>query len=500
MGSREEQPLLAEAQDATLSLDEFEQAAQKAGKAPERTATEWEDPDDTAGLLDEDGAEPAHSVYKAEVEAQLVAEGGSPLDPREVMKQALLCGTLIGISIYESVFKIKAVRSAEFDLTSVMIMQSVVSIAIGLALTVKNGELKVLLGQDGLLPGKPFFLNILKFAPPGVLFAAAAYVSMIAMVYLAADVFKVLEQTRLLVMGVLGFLIMRKRLSTSSWIALVAVTLTCLTYGRVKTAESNHVTLLREVGKNVVRSEHLEMHFQLPSDEPSNMAAVEEMQRMAHDLRRSHADEAHELVESLKQLATGQSINSSKNPALGFALTAIFVLMSCFAAVYCEIVLKKEKHVPFYIQKIFLEATGVPFAVLLTYCVRPLLVKNHIAEKKLAISFADKGLFYGWDNWLVPLLFVFFIAKSWLSGIICKQLSAISKQLCSITSVCVLYFFMLIHDCENGDFVCPGGISKASFNIIIIDLAVMTAVISYTTALRDKKRKQMYKQQLAGLE
>merc|ERR1719230_548996 len=110
---------------------------------------------------------------------------------------------------------------------------------------------------------------------------------------------------------------------------------------------------------------------------------------------------------------------------LGFLLTAIFVLISCFASVYCEVVLKKDKHLPFYIQKIFLEIPGGFFSVFCTIVLRPILMNNGIAEKKLSFSWVDQGMFFGWDNALVPVLFLFVIAKSWLSGIICKQLSGI---------------------------------------------------------------------------
>merc|ERR1719263_888196 len=178
-------------------------------------------------------------------------------------------------------------------------------------------------------------------------------------------------------------------------------------------------------------------------------------------------------------------------------------MITAFCGVYSELVLKKDHHAPFYVQKVFLELPGGVFSVLCTWLIRPILVNNGIGGSRLKTSFLETGLFMGWDSSLVITTFVFLLAKSWLSGIIVKQLSAVTKQVCSIVSVAALYFILLLHDCGNPKAFlefCPSGLQKANFNIIVVDLAVLYTVVSYTTALRDKKRKKMFKDQIGEAE
>merc|ERR1719263_699916 len=165
-------------------------------------------------------------------------------------------------------------------------------------------------------------------------------------------------------------------------------------------------------------------------------------------------------------------------------------MITAFCGVYSELVLKKDHHAPFYVQKVFLELPGGVFSVLTTWLIRPILVNQGIGGDRLKTSFLETGLFMGWDSSLVITTFVFLLAKSWLSGIIVKQLSAVAKQVCSIVSVAALYFFLLVHDCGNANaFIefCPSGLQNANFNIIIVYLAVIFTVVNYPKPLRANK-------------
>merc|ERR1719265_2083513 len=128
-------------------------------------------------------------------------------------------------------------------------MQAICSIIIGVGMAAANGQMKEL--TEG------FHWKVLKFSPVGIGFAAAAYIQLIALVYLSVDVFKVLEQSRLLVTAFFGWLLLKRKLSISSWVALVSVTLCCLTYGQVKTSEKASKATKKAISKAIVRTNEL---------------------------------------------------------------------------------------------------------------------------------------------------------------------------------------------------------------------------------------------------
>lgn len=461
------------------------------------------DPDDTFPLHegaeeeDPDEEDVKATVYADEKEAELVAEEGAAArsSPNEYIKQAALCGALIFISVYEAVFKQRAVRTAVFDFNSLLVMQAIVSVVLGLGMTLYNGQSKELT--------QGFFFKFIKFAPVGAGFAAAAYIQMIALVYLSVDVFKVLEQSRLLVTAFLGWLLLRRKLSTSSWVALLSITLCCLTYGQLKTQDKAFNLNKDVMQKAVVRTQ------QVRSELSAATTGLEATMRDSADMSASALalTSFEAIADSVKgigdDLAKPLSMSESSNVLTGLLLTGIFILTTAACGVYSELVLKKDHHVPFYVQKVFLELPGGIFSVLCTWLIRPLLVSHGIGGEKLKQSFLETGLFQGWDSATVVTTFVFLLAKSWLSGILVKQLSAVAKQVCSIVSVATLYFVLFLHDCGNKSAFlefCPSGLQRAHFNIIVCDLCVLCTVVSYTTALRDKKRKQMFKKMFQEAE
>merc|ERR1712176_1254771 len=84
------------------------------------------------------------------------------------------------------------------------------------------------------------------------------------------------------------------------------------------------------------------------------------------------------------------------------------------------------------------------------------------------IDYFVDGPFAGW-NTMVFVFFAFFVLKSWFSGLITKQMSSLSKQLCSVTSVGLVYFFLKLHGIKP-DF-CPG---KTHMSFCPANLATVT--------------------------
>jgi hypothetical protein len=161
--------------------------------------------------------------------------------------------------------------------------------------------------------------------------------------------------------------------------------------------------------------------------------------------------------------------------------------------------LKKDHHLPFFIKKFYFEVPGTLFGLLLAWKLNPWLITEGW-KKPQKVSFFVDGPFAGWDNHWVLLCVFFFVVKSWGTGYLVQQMSSLVKQLCSVTSVGVLYFFSLWHlKCDDyNTFFCPEKFSsEISLSIVLADFCVLSSVVSYTLAQRDKSRKMMFKDQVA---
>jgi len=265
-----------------------------------------------------------------------------------------------------------------------------------------------------------------------------SYLQFVILQYLALDVFKVLEQSRILVTAIISFLALRHMQSRAAWCALVVITLCAVSYGEIAKMEK---ALSGKAG----------------------------------------------------------SAQASQNFGLGLLLTGIFVLLQCGASVYCELILKKDKHMPFFIQKFYLEVPGTLFALFVSWKLDGWMIAVGLGkEKEGAVKFFVDGPFAGWNNSFVILTFVFLVMKSWGSGFLVKKMSSLVKQLCSIVAVCLTYFFGMIHlQCPDGGFYCPANISSVTFAMVMADIAVLASVLSYSFAQRDKQRTDTLSKEVA---
>merc|ERR1712194_945899 len=119
-----------------------------------------------------------------------------------------------------------------------------------------------------------------------------------------------------------------------------------------------------------------------------------------------------------------------------------------------------------------------------------------ISERGLAVWF--EGLFAGWHSPWVISAFVFYVAKSWASGLLVKQMSSLTKQLCSVVTVGLLYFFVMFHvRCAPSVFFCPEELDP-TLAMVVNDLCVLVSVLTYTLAQRDQHRMQSFEDEAAS--
>merc|ERR1712232_360894 len=159
------------------------------------------------------------------------------------------------------------------------------------------------------------------YFPVGCMFSMTSYLQFVIFSFISADVFKVLEQSRLLVTALLSFMFLGRPYSIASWCTLVMVTLASISYGEISQLES----------------------------------AV---------------DSGHS-----KTMA-------SSNFFVGSMLTALFVVIQCGASVYAELWLKQDRHIPYFIQKFYLETSGLAFALFITLFLDGWMVRAGLSAER----------------------------------------------------------------------------------------------------------------------
>merc|ERR1712078_981821 len=92
-------------------------------------------------------------------------------------------------------------------------------------------------------------------------------------------------------------------------------------------------------------------------------------------------------------------------------------------------------------------------------------------------------------------------------GLITKQMSSLSKQLCSVTSVGLVYFFLKLHGIKpdfcpgkNQMSFCPANLATVTMPMLIADASVLCTVLSYTFAQRDAGRTAALRKEMLALE
>jgi hypothetical protein len=391
----------------------------------------------------------ASFVLRADVESS--AERAAPgvkrylVSASGVLAQVLLCAVTIGINIYETVFKAEVkVSGAVIDNASANINQNILSVVLCLIVAASRGQLNLIFNKDTVN-------NLFLFFPVGCAFSLTSYLQIVIFGFIPSDVFKVLEQSRLLVTAILSLGVFGRRQSLASWNALVAISFAAVIYGQI--------------------------------------------QKMEQDMN-----------------GKGSGSSTANNYAVGLLLTVFFVITQCGAAIYSEALMKSSHHTPFYVQKFFLETSSVPFSiftsVFLNGKLKELLERMGFDARGLEskVNYFQDGPFAGWNHTVV-IFFAFFVLKSWCSGLLTKQMSSLAKQLCSVTSVGLVYFFLKIHGI-NPSFCpgmtsmsfCPANLLTATVPMLVADASVLCTVLSYTFAQRDAGRTAALRKEMLALE
>lgn len=120
------------------------------------------------------------------------------------------------------------VSSWSFDNSEIMFWNAVLSIVLGLVLAAYNRKL-------GFLFSKESAKMCLIFQPAAIGFALSQFLGFFNLRFLAADVMKVLDQSRLLVTAVVMMFLLRKSYSRATWNSLIVITLAAVIYGNVNT-------------------------------------------------------------------------------------------------------------------------------------------------------------------------------------------------------------------------------------------------------------------------
>lgn len=118
--------------------------------------------------------------------------------------------------------------SWSFDFSEIMFWNAVLSIVLGLILAAYNRKL-------GFLFSKESAKMCLIFQPAAVGFALSQFLGFFNLRFLAADVMKVLDQSRLLVTAIVMMFLLRKSYSRATWNSLIVITLAAVIYGNVNT-------------------------------------------------------------------------------------------------------------------------------------------------------------------------------------------------------------------------------------------------------------------------
>eukprot|EP00466_Bigelowiella_natans_P004008 jgi/Bigna1/71182/fgenesh1_pg.14_\ len=111
----------------------------------------------------------------------------------------------------------------------------------------------------------------------------------------------------------------------------------------------------------------------------------------------------------------------------GLIAIGIWVSFNCLATLLAERVYKANRNVPFYIAQAHMKAGEL---------------MTNLAILLLLPSFSMAHFFHGWNRSTIAVLLVL-VADSWVSGLVVKRLSSVTKNMSKVASLLALYFLSL---------------------------------------------------------
>jgi hypothetical protein len=351
--------------------------------------------------------------------------------------QVMLCGLVIFTNVYESVLKGKAVNSkTPFNYGSVFLVQGVFSVVAVLGFSVPLNTFRT----EIFTWNAPQLIKL--YTVPAALFTLGAYLQFICLEHLPPHIFWVLDQMRILFTAVLARVIRGQSQSWTGWSVLVVISWAAVVYTLVDTLEEEKSTLLDR----------------LSSSNPEQEVAKKE-----------------------------------RNMLLGLFTTFLSVCCMSGASIYCEAVLKSKHMAPFYIQKFFLELNAIVVSLLAMTVVAPQMETWNLKRKSSQGTLWEVGPFFGWNMWVV-LVAVTLTFKSWLVGILIKNLNSLSNLLCGVIALSLIYPMAALHgagsssSCPNSQIMCIGDLQRIHINEIVTGVMLCAACLTYAAAKRDRER------------
>lgn len=423
-----------------------------------------------------------------------------------VLLQVSICLIFIIVSVYDAVFKKKAVTLSmppmngealygPFNISSLIIWSSFVSILLGIFVTWWNGQMSIFWSKGSLK-------MLLMYAPIGSIFAFTMFLGILILTYLPPDVLNVLDQSRLLVMGFLSWAILGKGQSKMSWMMLCIIMFAAVAYAFVRMEVEEHVEytgLLRFANNLPAKHNLTNLAGAMYPDDVGSYSSEMLATLFAEDANVDKLLLKENLTSRINGAVISNNIGGKASGAAGdffkgCCLTVVFMTLQSLVGVYHEIALKEYKTVPFYTQKVYQEIWGFFFSLLNAAVIAPLLASKGIGSVASADSDFFLHPFAGWESPWVRLVFFTCLIRSWCIVIILRTLDSMTKQLCAVCTTGLIYFFMLVHTCkghaDGNDFFCPEGLQEVSGKVAVADIGVLFAVVCYAVLQLEQKKWQ----------
>lgn len=322
----------------------------------------------------------------------------------------------------KAMFFTAAIRRTDVATASIVISQSAAQLLLALCMA---------LTLDGL-PGIREAMNptmIMKFALVSALFAVAQSFNVLSYAYLSGGTVKILGQVRLLQTAALSSAILGRRYLLVQWAVMASVML----------AAGNFFLA------GLDRKEMVSTAEGLKGITSKFMACNEELQSL------SQKEFAPELAPKCNVSDLQERTVSGEDSSLivGVCFVCVYLFLSDLGSIISEKFLKDGSKTNFYVQKATIEVIGLPVSIILSF-LTPLLQMSVASSKKEREKAEDamwwnngKGLFIDW-GFVVFVALLFSTAHSWLSGLIVKKLSSLTKLIAKCMSLAVVFF---VGDC-----------------------------------------------------
>jgi len=249
-----------------------------------------------------------------------------------------------------------AMRSGGKPIGAVMIgMNSFISVLIGLGLVVITGQMDGGAGAAQAIKNAFNAKQIMAFSGVAFLFTLASIFNVMCYQYIDASVAKILSQLRLPLTALIGTVIVGKKYSMNQWMAIVILTASAYSFFEL---DQHHNTVNRQRKACFYPREFYEP---LSLEESSTFKNCE--------------DTNHGVPAPWK---AAPSTDSDSNPMLGVIFMLIAVLLNVVASLFCERLMKASRKTPIYVQKLQLELTGLPVAIISSFVIplMPLLLSG----------------------------------------------------------------------------------------------------------------------------